>query len=147
MKRSLIVVSLIVVIMGMIGIPAWLGAQAADRGQPQPGQGQPPQEAIDACSGKNAGDTCEMTSPRGDKIAGTCEKVSDQLACKPKDQPNGGPQGKPPKTPPKEAIEACTGKSAGAACEFTSPRGDKLTGTCAKKDDQLACLPKDRPNQ
>ncbi len=45
-------------------------------------------------------------------------------------------------TPPQEAVSACTGKSAGASCSFTVPRGT-LSGTCNTPPGQsLACLPR-----
>ena len=34
------------------------------------------------------------------------------------------------KGPPPEAIQACQGKSSGAACSFTGRNGEALTGTC-----------------
>jgi hypothetical protein len=43
-------------------------------------------------------------------------------------------------TPPQEAIAACSEKSSGAACEFTSPRGAE-TGVCETVQEQLACSP------
>ncbi|GAA6202495.1 hypothetical protein [Aquicoccus sp. SU-CL01552] len=46
--------------------------------------------------------------------------------------------------PPREAMDACTGKSAGAACSFDAPEGS-VTGTCHAPDDNApaACVPKD----
>ena len=49
--------------------------------------------------------------------------------------------------PPQEAIAICNGQSAGAACEFTSPRGDLINGTCQLVQNQLACVPQNRPRQ
>jgi hypothetical protein len=40
-------------------------------------------------------------------------------------QEGGSHQGPPP-----EAYTACEGKSTGDTAEFTSPRGDTVTGTC-----------------
>mmetsp|Transcript_649 Transcript_649/g.1490 ORF Transcript_649/g.1490 Transcript_649/m.1490 type:complete len:116 (-) Transcript_649:826-1173(-) len=54
-------------------------------GQRGPGQqgGGPPQEAIDACVGKVAGDTVTFATPRG-SVTGTCETTpSGQLAARP----------------------------------------------------------------
>ena len=43
--------------------------------------------------------------------------------------------------PPAEALAACKGMAAGAACSFTAPRG-ALSGTCeAPPDRPLACRP------
>ena len=46
--------------------------------------------------------------------------------------------------PPREAMDACTGKSAGAACSFDAREGS-VTGTCRAPDDNApaACVPKD----
>jgi hypothetical protein len=42
----------------------------------------------------------------------------------------GEGQERPRRGPPPEAIEACSGKAAGAACTFVGRQGEKLTGTC-----------------
>ena len=62
------------------------------------GQGQremrtPPAEAISACSGKNDGDSCSVTTPRGDTLEGTCSNTPDgkYFACKPNNMRNGRP--------------------------------------------------------
>lgn len=44
--------------------------------------------------------------------------------------PPGGPGGGQPPGPPPEAIAACQGKAAGAACSFAGRQGDSLSGTC-----------------
>lgn len=41
--------------------------------QGQPQGGQPPQEAIAACSGKSTGLSCLFTTPRGDSVSGVCD--------------------------------------------------------------------------
>lgn len=48
------------------------------------GQGQPPQEAIDACNGLSAGSSCSINTPNG-TVTGTCNTPpnSSQLACMP----------------------------------------------------------------
>jgi hypothetical protein len=45
--------------------------------------------------------------------------------------PADGGTMRPPPGPPPEVLEACGGKAAGAACSFSTPRGDTLTGTCS----------------
>lgn len=51
--------------------------------------------------------------------------------------------------PPPEAIDACKGKAANAACTFTGRQGEKLTGTCFKPpeaaDKPMACRPAGAP--
>ena len=49
------------------------------------GERTPPQEAIDICESKSEGDTCSMTTRRGDSVQGTCENTPDNkyFACKP----------------------------------------------------------------
>lgn len=41
-----------------------------------------PQELIDACSGLVDGDSCLVTTPRGD-INGVCSNIDDVISCKP----------------------------------------------------------------
>ena len=46
------------------------------------------------------------------------------------DGPGQGGQGRRPHRPPPEAIAACQGKAAGAACSFTGRENQPLAGTC-----------------
>jgi len=59
-----------------------LGATLSFANGPQNGQGPrngtPPEEAITACEGLNTNDTCNMTTPRGDSISGTCQNTPDE---------------------------------------------------------------------
>ncbi len=48
----------------------------------------PPQEAIDACAGKSAGDPVQFTAPRGDSVSGICREIGGGLAAVPE---GGGP--------------------------------------------------------
>src|SRR5437016_493265 len=68
------------------------------------------------------------------------------------DEPQGqGTQGehKPRhhRVPPKAAINACSGKSEGDACQFTTPRGKAISGMCHNTRDKkyFACRPKRGP--
>ncbi len=47
----------------------------------------------------------------------------------PKDQ-GGGPPPREHRGPPKEAFDACKGKKEGDVVEATTPRGEKVSGTC-----------------
>jgi hypothetical protein len=47
----------------------------------------PPQEAIDACEGKDVGDDCQFESEQGDTVTGTCKMIEDFLACAPEGPP------------------------------------------------------------
>lgn len=53
----------------------------------------PPQVAIDVCTGKSEGTSCEFTDPRGSKT-GTCVYTPDKkyYACRPNDMPSHGRQ-------------------------------------------------------
>ncbi|MGA9666821.1 MAG: YHYH protein [Gallionella sp.] len=46
--------------------------------------------------------------------------------------------------PPAEALNACSGSSAGSSCSFVSPRGDTISGTCHSPAGELACVPQRR---
>jgi len=50
--------------------------------QGQGGQGQPPQAAFDACSSLAQNASCSVNTPNG-TLTGTCQSVSNQLACVP----------------------------------------------------------------
>lgn len=117
------------------------GAAAGDGGAAHGGRHAPPQAAIDACSGKAAGDACTLTAPDGMTFDSTCGNGPDGsgvLACAP-----------PRRGPPQAAIDACSGKAAGDACTLTAPDGmtfDSTCGTCGDGD-TLACAPPDRPRR
>jgi len=49
----------------------------------------PPPEAFTACEGKNAGDTAEFESPRGDTVTGSCVQQGDQMVLRPDNPPPG----------------------------------------------------------
>ena len=51
----------------------------------------PPKEAISACKDLNSGDTCNMTTPRGDSLNGTCQNTPDDkyFVCMPKGMVKG----------------------------------------------------------
>ncbi len=80
------------------------GQQPPQQGQGQaPGQGGqgrvPPPEAFAACDGKQAGAVVTFTTPRGEKLTGTCRMFPARLVAMPDHPPqggNGGPQGGPP---------------------------------------------------
>ncbi|MGE4297356.1 MAG: hypothetical protein AB7E47_04940 [Desulfovibrionaceae bacterium] len=59
--------------------------------------------------------------------------------------PGGGGRGGPGGPPP-EAATACSGKSSGDTCSFTTPRGDAVSGTCTDFNGALSCRPADCPN-
>lgn len=97
---------------------------------------KPPAEAYEACAARAAGDACQVTL--GDRtIDGECRADPHDdggaLVCMPERPPG----------PPPEAIEACSGKAAGDACEVAHD-GHTLAGTCRSGPDgagPLACAP------
>lgn len=94
-------------------------------------------EAIDACSGKAAGDACSFTGRMNNNIDGNCRmppKGKGQLVCLPK--------------PPQEAFDACNGKAEGDACAFTGRMNNTRNGTCKKApmgEGHLICRPERPP--
>jgi hypothetical protein len=68
---------------------------AVGEGQPAgPIGGQPPQEAMDACTGLNEGASCTFQAPVG-QISGSCMSIQGQLTCVPEGEPpppGGGSQ-------------------------------------------------------
>src|SRR5215470_11835845 len=96
---------------------------------------QTPPEAVQACAGKSAGDSCTVTHE--DKtFTGVCRATADEkLAC--------SPPAPPP--PPAAAVQACDGKQAGDTCQLA--RDDQtLDGTCRQfASGMLACVPKPPP--
>jgi len=52
-----------------------------------------------------------------------------------------------PPRPPKEAIDACIGKKEGDSCEFRTPDGKTIRGTCRRINGILACVPDQPPER
>lgn len=62
------------------------------------------------------------------------------------EQAPGGQGAGPRRGPPREAVAACSGKDRDAQCAFTTPRGDKLEGSCRQTPEgAVACVPRNRP--
>ncbi len=67
---------------------------ASDNSRPQRGErGTPPAEAISACEGQETGAICQVITPRGDTLDGTCKNTPDEkyFVCMPA---NGGSKGR-----------------------------------------------------
>ena len=47
--------------------------------------------------------------------------------------------------PPQEAINACSGLSAGTSCSISPPNGGSITGVCTDLQGQVACVPSGPP--
>lgn len=79
----------------LLCLAAFAAQPPAPAGQPDQGQARhrmPPPEAYEACDGKKAGDRVTFTTPRGEKMSGTCTLIPARLAAAP-DHPPGGPAG------------------------------------------------------
>ena len=109
-------------------------AQPSDPAGRPPG---PPQEALQACSGKSDGASCAFSGRDGRQLGGTCR---------------AGPQGEPPACmpahppPPPEVLQACSGLPEGTSSTVT--HGDRtLSGTCraGPTGEALACAPAGPP--
>jgi Spy/CpxP family protein refolding chaperone len=53
--------------------------------------------------------------------------------------------GRPRQGPSQEAIDACAGLSEGDAVQFTTPRGDAVSGTCRQIRGQMVAVPEGGP--
>ena len=101
----------------------------------------PPQEAVDACTGREAGAACTFQHD-GHSVAGSCRAMpgGTTVACAPMNfHLRFGP--------PPEALEACQGQQEGASCQFTAPRGETIAGVCRSgpRGEPAACAPRDLP--
>ncbi len=56
----------------------------------------------------------------------------------------GGQNGQGGRTPPQEAISACSGLTENTACQISLPN-QTISGTCQTIQQQLACVPANRP--
>lgn len=88
------------VLITLLGILISTSAFGYDNSSQERGKGGhqgPPPEAYCVCEGKNAGDTAEFVSPRGDTVTGTCELDHDgeRLVLRPDSPPEGRPGDRP----------------------------------------------------
>lgn len=105
---------------------------------------RPPPEAYQACVGKSAGSKAEFANPRGETVTGYCENEGNgTMVLRPDRSTSGGTTGGH-RGPPPEAYQACVGKASGSRAQFTSPRGDTVSGTCEREGERLVLRP-DRP--
>lgn len=56
----------------------------------------PPQEAVDACSGKREGEVVRFKTPFGDNVSGVCRGIRGKMIAVPEGDPPGSPGGGPP---------------------------------------------------
>ena len=84
-KKASIVITLLGILIAIIAF----GNDASSQETRRRHHGPPP-EAYTACEGKNAGDTAEFVSPRGDTVTGTCEQEGDRLVLRPDNPPPRG---------------------------------------------------------
>jgi len=107
---------------------------APEGGNPGGGGGDwIPQEAVDACAGKQAGDACSATA-WGQSYDGACGDVFGTFACAPDWMGGGGNPGGGGQTDP------CAGKAEGDACTATM-MGQTYDGTCKTVWGQFTCSP------
>lgn len=94
----------------------WGMGQGPLRCAPTPGM-------LGACGGKATGDACTLsgTGDGGWSLPGSCRSTLDGtgLACVPA-----------PPGPPTFLVAACSGKTQGASCSASGPRGHSFEGTC-----------------
>lgn len=62
------------------------------------------------------------------------QDATDQNSTAPQGQWSGSEHAH--RAPSQAAIDACTGKSEGDACDYTNSKGEDKTGTCANTKDQ-----------
>lgn len=117
------------------------GGPGMGHGMGHGGLGGPPPEAKQACVGKVASNACSFSVPGGQPVAGTClnRPKTGELVC----HPNGVPMGITRQGPLPEALKACEGLAADAACRFTAPHGGTVAGACFSPaaGQPLACRP------
>lgn len=100
----------------------------------------PPPEAIEACEGKDVGESVVLTDPRGESVQATCCEMDGELVAVPdnmrrKERNHHGP--------PPEAMEACEGQNSGASVVLDGPHGESVEATCQVVDGQLVAVPDD----
>ena len=81
----------IIMTMVVLGICVAVASGSDSETQRPRGRHQgPPPEAYTACECKEAGDTAQFESPRGDIVTGTCKKDGDRLVLRPDNPPRNG---------------------------------------------------------
>ena len=125
----------IVTLLGALALASAVRAQSP--GEPPRG---PPPEALQACASLEVGAACSF-SHDGREVSGTCVAGphGEAAACLPPRPPHGF-------GPPPEAIAACSGLAAGAACTVAHD-GTSMEGTCRSgpPGSPVACAPSGPP--
>jgi hypothetical protein len=117
------------------------------RGTPVRGQhhmnGPPPASPQDGPSQRGSREGAPRNGPpRSDSLRNGPAGGAPPEDGSPRDGPGDGQDaGRGQRRPPQEAVAACSGRSAAAQCQFTSPRGDSIVGTCRSPGGLLACVP------
>ncbi len=79
----------VILVMALLSLVPMTALAGNNNGQDGRRQGPPP-EAIEACEGKQAGDSVEFTGRRGETLKATCEERDGQLVAVPENMPRGG---------------------------------------------------------
>ena len=135
--------------------------ESGNRQRPEQGQQRrdPPPKAFEACKGKKAGDSLQITLPSGENISATCTASDKGLFARPehpqgkqgsmenREQRQGGDQegqGQH-REPPARAFEKCKGKSEGDNVQITLPSGEELSAKCVSSPKGLFARPDHPP--
>ena len=80
--KAIIKISIAFILLAICAFTNAFGNDASSQEHGRRHHGPPP-EAYTACEGKNAGDTAQFVSPRGETVTGTCEQEGDRLVLRP----------------------------------------------------------------
>ena len=77
---------LVMTLLSLVPMTCWARGNNGQGGRRQ----GPPPEAIEACKGKQAGDSVEFTGRRGETLKAICEDRDGQFVAVPENMPRGG---------------------------------------------------------
>jgi hypothetical protein len=86
-RRRLAPYTIISMTCALAAVATAQAAAPASGGGTSPRRTGAPPAAVAACAGAGAGDACIISGLYGERIAGVCGPVGEQLACIPADRP------------------------------------------------------------
>lgn len=147
-----------IVLVGLLGIASWLFLNSQNTDQTPSQAAPPPAESIQLATETPAPVELPPTQPSEEPTRTPTQVVQSTSTPEPQALPQDSPaEQTPPEQPseqadpapdrdaPVEAIQTCRDQNPGGSCEFVSPIGETVTGTCQQILNRMACVPDGPP--
>ena len=147
-----------IILVGLLGTGSWLLLNSQNADQTPSQAAPPPTESIQLATETPAPIELPPTQPPEEPTQTPTQVVQSTSTPEPQALPQDSPaEQTSPEQPsdqadpasdgdaPGEAIQTCRDQNSGGSCEFVSPIGEVVTGTCQQIRNQMACVPDGPP--